>query len=37
MGNYFQKDIETMPVEKIKEMQAEKLVKIVKYVYENVE
>ena len=37
MGNYFQKDIETMPVEQIKAMQAEKLVKIVKYVYDNVE
>ena len=37
MANYFQKEIETMPVEKIKEMQAEKLVKIVKYVYDNVE
>ena len=37
MENYFQKDIETMPVEKIKEMQAEKLVNIVKYVYDNVE
>lgn len=37
MGNYFQKDIETMPVEQIKQMQSEKLVKIVKYVYDNVE
>ncbi|MCR5652736.1 MAG: phenylacetate--CoA ligase [Ruminococcus sp.] len=37
MGNYFQKDIETMPVEQIKAMQAEKLVNIVKYVYDNVE
>lgn len=37
MGNYFQKDKETMPVEQIKQMQSEKLVKIVKYVYDNVE
>ncbi len=35
MKKYFQQDIETMPVEKIKEMQEEKLVKQVKYVYEN--
>ncbi len=33
---YFQKDIETMPVEDIKKMQSEKLVKQVKHVYENV-
>ena len=37
MSNYYQKEIETMPVEQIKEMQSEKLVKIVKYVYDNVE
>ena len=37
MENYFQKDKETMPVEQIKQMQSEKLVKIVKYVYDNVE
>ena len=34
---YFQKEIETMPVEEIKKIQSEKLVKQVKYVYENVE
>ncbi len=33
---YFQKDIETMPVEEIKKLQSEKLVKQVKHVYENV-
>ena len=36
MHRYFQKDAETMPVEKIKELQSEKLVKQVKHVYENV-
>ncbi len=35
--NYYQKDIETMPVEDIKRLQSEKLVKQVKHVYENVE
>ena len=34
---YFQKEIETMPVEDIKKLQSEKLVKQVKHVYENVE
>ncbi len=34
---YYQKDIETMPVEQIKKLQSEKLVKQVKHVYENVE
>ncbi len=34
--NYYQKDIETMPVEEIKKLQSEKLVKQVKHVYENV-
>ncbi len=34
--NYYQKEIETMPVEDIKKMQSEKLVKQVKHVYENV-
>ena len=34
--NYFQKDKETMPVEEIKKLQNEKLVKQVKYVYDNV-
>ena len=36
MQNYYQKDIETMPVEEIKKLQSEKLVKQVKHVYENV-
>ncbi|MEE1219458.1 MAG: phenylacetate--CoA ligase [Ruminococcus sp.] len=36
MQNYYQKDIETMPVEDIKKLQSEKLVKQVKHVYENV-
>ena len=34
---YFQKEIETMPVEDLKKLQSEKLVKKVKHVYENVE
>ncbi len=34
--NYYQKEIETMPVEEIKKLQSEKLVKQVKHVYENV-
>ena len=33
---YFQKEIETMPVEEIKALQSEKLVKQVKHIYENV-
>ncbi len=33
---YFQKEIETMPVEEIKKLQSEKLVKQVKHVFENV-
>ena len=33
---YFQKEIETMPVEKIKALQSEKLCKQVKHVYEHV-
>ncbi len=33
---YYQKDIETMPVEDIKKLQSEKLVKQVRHVYENV-
>ncbi len=37
MTNYYQKELETMPVEKIKELQSEKLIKQVKNVYENVE
>lgn len=36
MHRYFQKDAETMPVEKIKVLQSEKLVKQVRHVYENV-
>ncbi len=35
--NYYQKEIETMPVEEMKKLQSEKLVKQVKHVYENVE
>lgn len=35
MKKYFQEELETMPVEKIKELQKEKLLKQVKYVYEN--
>lgn len=34
--NYYQPDIETMPAEKIRELQSERLVKQVKHVYENV-
>lgn len=34
---YFQPEIETMPVEKIKELQSERLVKQVGHVYDNVE
>ena len=33
--NYYQKEIETMPVEELKKLQSEKLVKQVKHVYEN--
>ena len=33
---YFQKEIETMPVDDIKKLQSEKLVRQVKHVYENV-
>jgi len=33
---YYQKEIETMPVEEIKALQSEKLVKQVKHVYDNV-
>ena len=36
MQNYFQREIETAPREKILEIQNEKIVKQVKYVYENV-
>ena len=34
--NYYQKEIETMPVEEIKKLQSEKLVKQVKHVYDHV-
>ncbi len=37
MKNYYQPEIETMPVDKIKELQSERLVEQVKFVYENVE
>ncbi len=33
---YFQKEIETMPVEELKKLQSEKLVKQVRHVYDNV-
>lgn len=36
MERYFQKEIETMPVEEIKKLQSEKLKKQVTHVYENV-
>ena len=36
MANYYQKDIETAPREKIIEIQNEKIVKQVKHVYDNV-
>ncbi len=35
-NRYFQKEIETMPVEDIKKLQSEKLIKQVAHVYENV-
>ena len=34
--NYYQKEIETMPLDEMKKLQSEKLVKQVKHVYENV-
>lgn len=37
MQKFYQPEIETMPVEKIKELQSERLVAQVKHVYENVE
>lgn len=37
MQKYFQPEIETMPVNKIKELQSERLVKQVKHIYDNVE
>jgi len=36
MGNYYQQELETMPVEQIKALQSERLVQQVKNVYENV-
>ncbi len=36
MDQYFQPEIECAPVEKIKEIQSEKLVKQVKHVWDNV-
>ena len=36
MANYYQPVIETMPVEQIQKLQSERLVKQVKYVYDNV-
>ncbi len=36
VSNYYQKELETMPLEQIKELQSERLVKQVKNVYENV-
>ena len=35
MKKYFQPEIETMPVEEIKALQSERLVKQVAYVYQN--
>jgi phenylacetate-CoA ligase len=37
MQHYYQPEIETMPVEQIKALQSERLVKQIKHVYENVE
>ena len=37
MANYYQPEIETAPIEQIKKIQDEKIVKQVKHVYENVE
>lgn len=37
MANYYQPEIETMPVEQIQALQSERLTEQVKYVYENVE
>ena len=34
--NYFQKELETMPVEQIKALQKERLIKTVNHVYKNV-
>lgn len=37
MANYYQPEIETMPVEQLQALQSERLVKQVRYVYDNVE
>ena len=37
MGNYYQEELETMPLEQLQALQSEKLVKQVQYVYDNVE
>ena len=36
MGNYYQPEIETMPLEQLKALQSERLVEQVKFVYDNV-
>ena len=36
MANYYQKEIETMPYEQLKELQNERLVKQVQHVWNNV-
>ncbi len=36
MKNYYQPEIETMPVEQLQKLQSERLVEQVKFVYENV-
>lgn len=36
MGNYYQPEIETMPLTQLRALQSERLVKQVKYVYDNV-
>ena len=36
MARYYQEEFETMPLEKIRALQSEKLVKQVKHVYEHV-
>lgn len=37
MGNYYQPEIETMPLEQLQALQSERLVEQVKFVYDNVE
>ena len=36
MGNYYQPEIETMPLEELQKLQSERLVEQVKHVYDNV-